>query len=136
MPSYKRSNQLNSKPLRRPRVRFLDDDDDLNPITTAVNLVDVFLVVIAALIISIAQNPLNPFSSENVTVIKNEGQPNMEIIVKQGNEIKQFKSQGEMGSGNGAKAGTAYKMKDGSMVYVPQAGDTLKGQPKVKKNDQ
>jgi hypothetical protein len=101
-------------------VRFINDDDDLNPITTAVNLVDVFLVVIAALIISIAQNPLNPFSSENVTVIKNEGQPNMEIIVKQGNEIKQFKSQGAMGSGNGAKAGTAYKMKDGSMVYVPQ----------------
>ena len=103
-------------------MRFLDDDDDLNPITTAVNLVDVFLVIIAALIITIAQNPLNPFSSENVTVIKNEGQPNMEIIVKQGNEIKQFKSQGKMGSGNGAKAGTAYKMKDGSMVYVPQAG--------------
>jgi hypothetical protein len=101
-------------------VRFINDDDDLNPITTAVNLVDVFLVVIAALIISIAQNPLNPFSSENVTVIKNEGQPNMEIIVKQGSEIKQFKSQGATGSGNGAKAGTAYKMKDGSMVYVPQ----------------
>ena len=77
-------------------------------------------MIIAALIISIAQNPLNPFSSENVTVIKNEGEPNMEIIVKEGNEIKQFKSNGEIGSGNGQKAGTAYQMKDGSMVYVPQ----------------
>ncbi len=104
-------------------MRFLDDDDDLNPITTAVNLVDVFLVVIAALVISIAQNPLNPFSSENVTVIKNEGQPDMEIIIKEGNEIKQFKSQGETGSGNGQKAGTAYKMKDGSMVYVPSTAE-------------
>ena len=100
-------------------MRFLDDDDDLNPITSAVNLVDVFLVIIAALVISIAQNPLNPYTSENVTVIKNEGQPNMEIIVKEGNEIKQYQSQGETGSGNGQKAGTAYKMKDGSMVYVP-----------------
>lgn len=100
-------------------MRFLNDEEDLDPITTAVNLVDVFLVVIAALIISIAQNPLNPFSAENVTVIKNEGEPNMEIIVKEGNEIKQFKSQGETGSGDGQKAGTAYKMKDGSMVYVP-----------------
>lgn len=100
-------------------MKFLTDDDDLNPITTAVNLVDVFLVIIAALIISIAQNPLNPFSSENVTVIKNEGESNMEIIVKEGNEIKQFKSNGDIGSGNGQKAGTAYQMKDGSMVYVP-----------------
>jgi len=56
--------------------------------------------------------------------------------VKQGNEIKQFKSQGEMGSGNGAKAGTAYKMKDGSMVYVPQGGDTSKGKEEVKQNDE
>lgn len=100
-------------------MKFLTDDDELNPITTAVNLVDVFLVIIAALIISIAQNPLNPFSSENVTVIKNEGEPNMEIIVKEGNEIKQFTSNGDIGSGNGQKAGTAYQMKDGSMVYVP-----------------
>ncbi|MGR6871535.1 DUF2149 domain-containing protein [Pseudomonas sp. HK3] len=104
-------------------MKFLTDDDDLDPITTAVNLVDVFLVIIAALIISIAQNPLNPFSSENVTVIKNEGEPNMEIIVKEGNEIKQFKSNGDIGSGNGQKAGTAYQMKDGSMVYVPQNKD-------------
>lgn len=100
-------------------MRFLSEEEDLDPITTAVNLVDVFLVVIAALILSIAQNPLNPFTSESVTVIKNEGEPNMEIIVKENGEIKQFKSQGDTGSGNGQKAGTAYKMKDGSMVYVP-----------------
>ena len=111
-------------------MKFLTDDDDLDPITTAVNLVDVFLVIIAALIISIAQNPLNPFSSESVTVIKNEGEPNMEIIVKEGNEIKQFKSNGDIGSGNGQKAGTAYQMKDGSMVYVPQDKDA-----KGNKND-
>lgn len=101
-------------------MRFLDEDEELNPMMSTVNLVDVFLVVIGALLISIAQNPLSPFSAENVTVIKNEGQPNMEIIVKEGNEVKQYKSTGEIGSGNGTKAGVAYKMKDGSIVYVPQ----------------
>ena len=109
-------------------MRFLSEEEELDPITTAVNLVDVFLVVIAALIIAIAQNPLNPFSAENVTVIKNEGEPNLEISVKEGNEIKQFKSQGETGSGDGQKAGTAYKMKDGSMVYVPADEQTKKPQ--------
>ncbi|HNT40094.1 MAG TPA: DUF2149 domain-containing protein [Rubrivivax sp.] len=28
-----------------------------------------------------------------------------------------------MGSGDGEKAGVAYRMKDGSIVYVPEAGE-------------
>lgn len=100
-------------------MKFLDDDEELNPIISAVNLVDVFLVIIAALLIALAQNPLNTFNAENVTVIKNAGQPDMEIIVKEGKEIKQYKANGDIGSGEGTKAGVAYKMADGSMVYVP-----------------
>ena len=104
-------------------MKFLDEDEELNPIVSAVNLVDVFLVIIAALLIAIAQNPLNTFTAEDVTVIKNAGKPNMEVIVKEGKEIKQYKSNGEIGSGEGTKAGVAYKMADGSMVYVPDEGD-------------
>jgi hypothetical protein len=78
----------------------------------------VFLVLIAALLIAIAQNPLSPFLSEDVTVIKNAGKENMEIIVKKGNKIESFKSQGKTGSGTGKKAGTAYEMDDGSIIYV------------------
>jgi len=107
-------------------MKFLNEDEELNPIISAVNLVDVFLVIIAALLIAIAQNPLNTFNAENVTVIKNAGQPNMEVIVKEGKEIKQYKSNGAIGSGEGSKAGVAYKMADGSMVYVPNAGDKTK----------
>jgi len=33
---------------------------------------------------------------------------------------------GEVGSGEGVRAGTAYKMADGSFVYVPE-GDESKG---------
>ncbi len=103
-------------------MRFLDDDEELNPILSAVNLVDVFLVIIAALLIALAQNPLSTFSSDDVTVIKNAGKPNMEIIVKKGKEIKQYKSTGEVGSGEGMRAGIAYTMADGSFVYVPEGG--------------
>jgi len=104
-------------------MRFLDDDEELNPIISAVNLVDVFLVIIAALLIAIAQNPLNTFNADNVTVVKNAGKPNMEVIVKEGKEIKQYKSNGEIGSGEGSRAGIAYKMADGSFVYVPEEGN-------------
>ena len=101
-------------------ARFLDDFDDDNPMSSVINLIDVFLVVIAALLIVISQNPLNPFSADNVTVITNEGQPDMQIMVKKGKEIKTYKSTGGIGEGNGVKAGISYKMEDGSFVYVPE----------------
>ncbi len=101
-------------------MRFLDEDEELNPILSSVNLIDVFLVLIAALLIAIAQNPLNIFTADDVTVVKNAGKPNMEVIIKDGKEIKQFKSSGQIGTGEGARAGIAYKMADGTMVYVPE----------------
>jgi len=79
-------------------------------------------VVIAVLLIALAENPLNPFASQDVVVIKNAGKPNMEMLVKEGNELKQYQSSGQIGEGQGMKAGVAYRMKDGSMVYVPETG--------------
>ncbi len=104
-------------------MKLLQEDESLNPILSAVNLIDVFLVIIAALLISIAQNPLNPFNSEDVTVIKNAGKKNMEIIMKKGKKITKYKSSGKIGEGEGEKAGVAYKLKDGSIVYVPEGGE-------------
>ncbi len=75
-------------------MKLLHDDESLNPILSAVNLIDVFLVIIAALLISIAQNPLNPFNSDDVTVIKNAGKKNMEVIIKKGKKINKYKSEG------------------------------------------
>ena len=101
-------------------MRLLDEDEAMNPALSVVNLVDVFLVLVAALLIAIAQNPMNPFLEEQVTVIKNAGKPNMEMVIKDGESIKTYKSNGEIGSGDGVKAGTAYKMADGSIVYIPE----------------
>ena len=105
-------------------MKFLDEDEELNPMLSTVNLLDVFLVIIGALLISIAQNPLSPFSADSVTIIKNEGKENMEIIVKDGNKIEQYNSSGKIGSGDGTKAGIAYRMDDDSIVYVPEENDT------------
>ncbi len=100
--------------------RLLDEDEELNPILSVANLVDVFLVVIAALLIAIAQNPMNPFSADDVTVIKNPGQADMEMIIKKGEKIEHYKSSGEIGQGEGSRAGVAYRLKNGSMIYVPE----------------
>jgi hypothetical protein len=100
-------------------VKLLDEDEAANPALSLVNLVDVFLVLIAALLIAIAQNPLNPLLTDDVTVIKNAGEADMELIIKKGEKIETYQSTGEIGGGQGVKAGVAYKMQDGSFVYVP-----------------
>ena len=101
-------------------LKIIEEDED-DPILSVVNMVDLFLVVIAVLLIIVMSNPINPFNqAENVTVIKNPGEKNMEILVKEGNELKQYQSTGEMGEGKGAKAGVTYRLEDGSLIYVPE----------------
>ena len=102
-------------------LRLLDEADADDPILSVVNLIDVFIVIIAALLIAVANNPVNPFiSEEEVTVIKNPGKPNMEILIKQGATLERYTASGDIGEGDGAKAGVAYRLKDGSMIYVPE----------------
>lgn len=100
------------------KLSLKDEHDNDDPILSVVNLIDVFLVLIAALLLSVAADPLNPYSADKVTVIRNAGQPNMEIVTREGNKIERFRAEGAAGKGKGVKAGVAYRMSDGSLVYV------------------
>lgn len=100
-------------------MRFLDEDDD-DPMLSVVNLIDLFLVIIGMLMVVIAQNPLNPFSEERVVVVENPGEDNMRITIKDGQELTRYESSGEMGEGQGARAGVTYRLDDGRMIYVPE----------------
>jgi hypothetical protein len=106
--------------VRRMKLDILSESDEDDPILSVVNIIDVFLVIIAVLLVAVVENPLNPFATQDAVVIKNPGEPNMEILVKKGNELKTYQSSGQIGEGQGVKAGVAYRMKDGSMVYVPE----------------
>lgn len=101
-------------------MKFLDDEAD-DPILSVVNLIDVFLVVIAALLITVAQNPImQMMHNDDLTVITDPGKDSMQILIKQGQKIERFRANGETGAGEGTKAGVAYRMQDGSVVYVPE----------------
>lgn len=102
-------------------LKLLHEPENDDPILSVVNIIDIFLVIIAALLITVAQNPmLDPFSKQDVTIITDPGKPNMEMVVKKGERIERYKASGAIGQGEGDKAGTAYRMKDGSMIYVPE----------------
>ena len=101
-------------------MRFLDHDDADDPILSVVNLIDLFLVVIGVLMIVIVTNPLNPFTSERVTVVENPGEPDMRITVKDGRELTRYEANDTMGEGQGVRAGVTYRLDDGRMIYVPE----------------
>ena len=103
----------------------LDAEDD-DPVLSTINLIDVFMVVIGMLMIAVINNPMNPFAQDKITVIRNEGRPDMEILTKEGQKVTRFKASGASGEGDGEKAGTAYRMKDGTMVYVPADATPVK----------
>lgn len=105
-------------------MRFLDHDDADDPILSVVNLIDLFLVVIGILMIVIVTNPLNPFASEKVTVVENPGAPDMRITIKDGQELTRYEASGRIGDGDGVRAGITYRLHDGRMIYVPEAGGT------------
>jgi hypothetical protein len=105
------------------RISILDDEDD-DPVLSAINLVDVFLVAMAILMIAVMQDPVRKMLHEDVTVIRDAGKPTMEILVKDGQKLTRFHSTGASAEGNGTKAGTAYELSDGTLVYVPSTGAT------------
>lgn len=88
---------------------------------SVVNLIDLFLVIIGILLIVIAQNPLNPFTQDRVVVIENPGESDMRITIKDGQELTRYESSGEVGQGQGARAGVTYRLNDGRMIYVPES---------------
>lgn len=96
-----------------------EDDDD--PMLSAVNLVDVFLVLVVALLTAVAVQSQTS-ANERVTIIRNPGQPDMEVVVReQGKEVR-FKGAGSAAQGQGVRAGVAYKLEDGNIVYIPETG--------------
>ena len=104
--------------LRHLNVLAEDDDD---PMLSAVNLVDVFLVLVVALLTAVAVQTQTS-ANENVTIIRNPGQPDMEVVVReQGKEVR-FKGAGSAAQGQGVRAGVAYRLEDGNIVYIPETG--------------
>ncbi|MEM9379531.1 MAG: DUF2149 domain-containing protein [Planctomycetota bacterium] len=119
--------------MTRSRISHLIGGEDDDPMLSAINLVDVFLVALVVLIATTvgekraaaaaALPTVSP--DDDFTLIKNVGTDRMQIVVKRGESLERFDATGSSAEGTGVVAGTAYRMRDGSMVYVPS--DTQDG---------
>lgn len=104
--------------LKLPTPTEPEDD----PLSGVANLFDVSVVFIVGLMITLFSvyrmgDLLDPESE--VTMVKTNAQGESEIIIKKGNEIKAYKVTGETLTGDGERLGTAYRLANGQIIYVP-----------------
>jgi hypothetical protein len=111
--------------MRLKHIHLLGDEDD-DPLLSAVNLVDVFLVLVVALLIAVAVRTQR-HAREDATAIRNAGQPDMEVVVREHGRAVKYRGAGTASAGDGVRAGVAYRLRDGSIVYVPEAADAAEG---------
>lgn len=98
---------------------FRDDD----PMTGVANLFDIGLVFIVGLLMTLfsAYHLQDLFDQRSeMTIMKQHKSGEMEIIAKQGTRIKAMKVSKSRAAGQGERLGIAYRLEDGTMVYVPE----------------
>ncbi len=105
---------------RQDRGSGLADND---PLSGVANLFDLGLVFIVGLLLALfgafrLQELLQQDSK--LTITKESASGEMEIIIKDGKKIEAMKVSKEQAKGRGQRLGTAYRLENGSMVYVPE----------------
>ncbi|MFY1112665.1 MAG: DUF2149 domain-containing protein [Methanosarcinaceae archaeon] len=113
------------KSRRYRRTGLRQGPEDQNPLTGVANLFDVAMVFSVALLVALVmsyQLPelLNP--EEDITIVKNPGAQDMKIIIKEkGQPIEVLNMTDNIGGGTGEALGTAYRLADGRVIYVPES---------------
>lgn len=98
------------------------DELEEDPLSGVANLFDVSVVFIVGLMISLFSvyrmgDLMNP--ETEVTMVMTNASGQSEIIVKRGTEIEAYEVTGEAMTGDGEKLGTAYRLANGQIIYVP-----------------
>lgn len=102
-----------------------EPDEGDNPMGMLTNLFDVAMVFAVALMVAMVThfNMSEIFSKEDFTIVKNPGADNMEIIIKEGNEVKKYTpsdSETPTSGSKGRRVGTAYQLENGEIIYIPE----------------
>lgn len=111
--------------LKRRR-RVIGKDVELHqedPLSGVANLFDVGVVFIVGLIGALLSTySLLDFLSpkSEITVVRKNDNGQIEIVTKKGRQVKVEKVTDKKLQGEGTRLGTAYRLKDGKVIYVPE----------------
>jgi hypothetical protein len=111
--------------MTRRRQRPLPSwaSEDLDPLQGVANLFDLALVLIVGLLAALIASTgmpqlLDP--SRDVVAVVDPGTPQMELIERKGKKVTRYKISKDQASGEGTRLGTAYKLENGEVIYVPE----------------
>ena len=105
----------------RQIIESLESDND--PMNGLVNLFDTAVVFIAVLLLALISvfDAKDMFEKDSeLTILKKSASGKMTLIRKKGRKLKAVKMTREEAAGKGIRLGTAYRLEDGSMIYVPE----------------
>lgn len=116
------------KRRRKNRRGILNNEEEQNPLTGVANLFDIAMVFSVALLVALVMSYQLPellSPTDDITIVKNPGEKDMKIIIKEeGKPIEVLNMTDEIGGGTGEALGTAYRLADGRIVYVPDDGNS------------
>jgi hypothetical protein len=106
--------------MRRRRIGTADRNGD--PLDGLVNLFYVAVVLAVGFLVAAlsAAGLSGLLTDQNTTIVVNPGTPQMQVIVKEGDQIvKLDMANGAQVQGLGTLVGSFYKLADGTVVWVP-----------------
>ncbi|MBN2405473.1 MAG: DUF2149 domain-containing protein [Coriobacteriia bacterium] len=78
------------------------------------------LIGIGFLVVALSSFGLNELlSSEDVTIVKDPGTTEMEVITKSEGKIERLTATDATARGQGAAIGTVYRLDDGQVIWIP-----------------
>jgi len=112
------------RPSRRTRgLGLLSPGQDDALLAGVANLFDIGVVFALGFMVALvsALNLLDIFEPNQKVTITKEREDGLEIIVRDGKKTTVRRMTKTVGSGEGVRLGTAFRLDDGSVIYVPDA---------------
>ncbi|WP_010581784.1 DUF2149 domain-containing protein [Schlesneria paludicola] len=97
-------------------------DDD--PLANVANLFEAGILLALGFLVALisALNLLTMFDADSkVTITTEKSDGSLEIVVKEGRKTTIRRMTKQVGSGDGTRLGVAYRLADGTVIYVPES---------------
>ncbi|HRE50191.1 MAG TPA: DUF2149 domain-containing protein [Flavitalea sp.] len=113
---------MNNHKHRRTMGLLASHGDADDPLAAVANLFDLGFVLAISFMVSLimALNAISLTDPEAKVTITTERKDGLQIMVKQGNKTTVRRMTRNIGSGDGERLGVAYRLEDGSVIYVPE----------------
>ncbi|MDR2944019.1 MAG: DUF2149 domain-containing protein [Methanosarcinales archaeon] len=120
---------MSRRSRKTKRGALFSQNNPDNPMNSVGNVFDVAMVFSVALLVAIVMSAglTELLTDQDITIVKNPGQEDMQIIQKteEGIEIMEINAEEQIGGGIGDILGTAYRLEDGRVIYVPEENETI-----------